>query len=323
LGIVFIDEEECRRSVLPAEAFAAVEKTFVSMSRGQARNFPVVRESIGHANALYGFKSGFDRSSLTLGVKAGGYWPENTKKALTNHQSSVFLFDADSGQLQSIVSGNFLTAVRTAAASAVSIKHLARADSRVLGIIGAGHQAGFQLRAACQALPFAKVLAWNLHTEMLPSLEKSAHSIRVPFSAVDRETLCAEADVIITITSSFEPLLKAQWIRPGTHLACMGSDTVGKQEIDVEIAMNARRFCDDVSQSLTIGEFQHAAKAGRLTDRDVIPIGDVICGSAQGRTGPRDITVFDGTGVALQDLAVAAIAVEKALKNGRAKRIAT
>ena len=121
------------------------------MARGDAYNFPVVREAIGHADALYGFKGGFDRAGSTLGVKAGGYWPHNLERGLGgNHQSTVFLFDPDTGKAAACVGGNYLTAARTAAASAVSIKHLARQDAKVLGMVGAGHQSAFQMRAAAR-----------------------------------------------------------------------------------------------------------------------------------------------------------------------------
>ena len=122
------------------------------MAKGDAYNFPVVREAIGYADALYGFKSGFDKAGKVLGVKSGGYWPGNMDKGLTNHQSTVFLFDPDTGQLAALVGGNYLTAVRTAASSAVSIAHLARKDAKVIGMVGAGHQAKFQLRAALEEI---------------------------------------------------------------------------------------------------------------------------------------------------------------------------
>ena len=118
------------------------------MARGEARNFPVIREALGHADALYGFKSGFDRAGGVLGLKSGGYWPGNAARGLTNHQSTVVLFDPDTGRPKALVAGNHLTAMRTAAASAVSIRHLARKDAKVLGMIGAGFQSTFQMKAA-------------------------------------------------------------------------------------------------------------------------------------------------------------------------------
>ena len=161
-------------------------------------------------------QSGFDRSGLVLGVKAGGYWPGNLDKGLTNHQSTVFLFDPDTGQLSALVGGNYLTALRTAASSAISIAHLARPDAKVLGMVGAGHQAQFQLRAAAEQRNFEKVVAWNFHPDMLPGLGKVASEIGLPFEAVEREQLGAESDVIISITSAHEPLMMKDWVKSGT-----------------------------------------------------------------------------------------------------------
>lgn len=300
-----IDEATAQSLIDETAAFDAIENVFATTARGQARNFPVVREAIGHADALYGFKSGIDKASMTLGVKAGGYWPHNAERGLTNHQSSVLLFDPDTGQMIAAVSGNHLTAMRTAAACAVSVEHLARKDAKVLGIVGAGHQTAFQLRAAAARRDFERVVAWNRSAEKLQGLAQVAQELGLAFETVSRDQLAAAADVIITITSCHEALLTAEQIRPGTHLACMGTDTVGKQEIDPQIFAKARVFTDEPVQSATLGEAQHAVKAGLLAERDITPLGEVITGAHPGRTDAADITVFDGTGVGLQDLAVA------------------
>lgn len=299
-------------------SFAAVESVFAAMSRGDAVNFPVIREAIGHADALYGFKSGFDRAGLNLGLKSGGYWPGNMDKGLTNHQSSVFLFDADSGQCRAVVGGNLLTALRTAAASAVSIRHLARADAKVLGMIGAGHQSAFQMRAAVKHRDFEKVIGWNLHPEMISRLADTAAELGLPFEAVDLDQLGAQADVIISITSSFDPILMDAQVRPGTHIACMGTDTVGKQEIEAALLVRAQVFTDEVAQSVTLGEAQHAIRDGLIKPDAVSELGAVINGTHPGRTSDAEITLFDGTGVGLQDLAVASAALELAIQRGTA-----
>ncbi len=317
-GLLIVSEEVCEKVVDRASAFTAVENVFAAMARGDAYNFPVIREAIGYADALYGFKSGFDKAGKALGVKSGGYWPGNMDKGLTNHQSTVFLFNPDTGQLQALVGGNYLTAVRTAASSSVSIAHLARKDSKVLGMVGAGHQSQFQLRAAAEQRDFEKVVAWNPHPEMLPRLGAVAEELGLPFEAVEREQLGAEADVIITITSAFEPLLKKEWIKPGTHIACMGTDTKGKQEVAAELVASATVFTDEVAQSITIGEAQHAVGSGALAEAAIIPIGAVINGDHAGRSSAEEITLFDGTGVGLQDLAVAAVAARLAEEQGLA-----
>lgn len=298
------------------DCFAAVEQVFAAMARDTAYNFPVIREAIGHADALYGFKSGFDRESLALGLKSGGFWPRNADRGLTNHQSTIFLFDADTGRCRAVVGGNLLTALRTAAASAVSIRHLARWDARVLGMIGAGHQSIFQLRAALDQRDFDRVVGWNLNPADLDRLAKVADERGIPFQAVDLDQLGAQADVIITITSSFAPILQAAQVRPGTHLACMGTDTKGKQEVEAALLGKASVFTDEVAQSVTIGEAQHAVAQGLIAPHDIIQIGAVINGDRPGRVSDDQITLFDGTGVGLQDLAVASAAVDLAVERG-------
>ncbi len=298
------------------DCFAAVEQVFAAMARDTAYNFPVIREAIGHADALYGFKSGFDRESLALGLKSGGFWPRNADKGLTNHQSTIFLFDADTGRCRAVVGGNLLTALRTAAASAVSIRHLARRDARVLGMIGAGHQSTFQLRAALDQRDFDRVVGWNLNPADLDRLAKVADERGIPFQAVDLDQLGAQADVIITITSSFAPILQAAQVRPGTHLACMGTDTKGKQEVEAALLGKASVFTDEVAQSVTIGEAQHAVAQGLIAPDDITQIGAVINGDRPGRVSDDQITLFDGTGVGLQDLAVASAAVDLAVERG-------
>ena len=314
--MLIVPEREIADLLTRDASFDAVEKVFAAMAAGDAYNFPVIREAIGHEDALYGFKGGFDGKGLTLGLKAGGYWPNNLdKRQLINHQSTVFLFDPDTGKVAAMVGGNYLTALRTAAASSVSIKHLARKDAKVMGMIGAGHQATFQLRAALEQRQFEKVIGWNYHPDMLPNIEKVASEAGVPFEAVPLEGM-VEADVVISITSTFAPTVMANHIAPGTHIACMGTDTKGKQEVETALLARATVFTDEVAQSISIGEAQHAIAEGLISEADVAQLGAVINGTNPGRTSDDEITLFDGTGVGLQDVAVAAAVVDLAVAKG-------
>lgn len=314
--MLIVPEREIASLMTREAAFEAVEQVFAAMASGDAYNFPVVREAIGHEDALYGFKGGFDRAGLTLGLKAGGYWPNNLeKRGLINHQSTVFLFDPDTGKPSAMVGGNALTALRTAAASSVSIKHLSRTDSKVIGMIGAEHQATFQLRAALEQRDFDKVIGWNYHPEMLPNIEKVAREAGLPIEAVDLPDM-VEADVIISITSAFAPSLMADHVSPGTHIACMGADTKGKQEVEAVLLARATVLTDEVAQSISIGEAQHAVAEGLIEQSDIHQIGAVINGTHPGRISDDQITLFDGTGVGLQDLAVASAVVDLAVDKG-------
>ena len=184
-----------------------------------------------------------------------------------------------------------------------------------MGMIGAGHQAKFQLRHALETHSFKKVIGWNYHPEMLPSLAEVAVEFDLPFEAVTLEGMI-EADVVISMTSSFNPIFSAAHIKDGTHIACMGTDTVGKQECNTDLIVKATVFTDEVAQSVTLGETQHAVSAGLKSRNDIIELGAVINGTHAGRTSDCETTLFDGTGVSLQDLAVSARIVEIAKAKG-------
>ncbi len=274
-----------------------------------------MREALG-GGRQYGFKSGLDAAGGQLGVKAGGYFPGNAARGITNHQSAVYLFDPETGVPLAMVGGNLLTALRTAAASALSIDRLARRDARVLGILGAGHQAQFQLRAAARVRAFDRVIAWNRTPEKLAGLRAVAADLGLPFEAVSPDRLGAEADVIVTITSSDRFSLCDAQVRPGTHLACMGTDTIGKQEVEPTLLARAALFTDEPAQSVSLGEAQHAVAAGLVAAASIVPLGDVLTGRHPGRRSDGEITLYDGTGVGLQDLAVAAVALRRAQEAG-------
>ncbi len=188
-------------------------------------------------------------------------------------------------------------------------------------MIGAGHQSAFQMRAAVMQRDFDKVIGWNYHPEMLSRLADTAGELGLPFEAVDLDRMGAEADVIISITSSFEAILKASQVGPGTHIACMGTDTKGKQEVEADLVAKATVFTDEVAQSVSIGECQHAIAEGLIAESEINELGAVINATHPGRRSDDEITLFDGTGVGLQDLAVAATVVDLAIARGIAVEV--
>ncbi len=304
MTIRLISEGQIADVLNPENAFSAVQDVFASME-SEAWNFPVVRESLGYQDALYGFKSGFDPASGALGLKAGGYWPNNGAKGIANHQSSIFLFDPETGQCKAILAGNTITALRTAAAAAVSIDRLAIAAPTTFGLVGTGHQSAFQLEAALRVRPFREVLIWNRSGRDLSKHHQIAEKYGAACREAELEQVVRSSQVIIAITSCFEALFPGDWVSSGTHIAAMGTDTKGKKELDPSLTSRALRFTDEIVQSRTIGEFQHLS-----SDVVITTIGAVIRGTASGRTDEEQVTVFDGTGVGLQDLACAQAVTE-------------
>jgi ornithine cyclodeaminase len=316
--MLIVSEDLARELVSIADAIQAVESTFAAMARGDARNYPVVREAVGYQDAVYGVKTGCDVSAPILGLKAGGYWPHNAAKGLGNHQSSTLLFDPETGRASALVSANYLTGIRTGAASAIATKYLSRPDSRVLGIIGTGVQARYQLEATMAVRDLTRVHAWNRSADRLSRFGEAVTALGLDFVAEsEREAVVRAADVLITVTPSQQALVDKAWVRPGTHISAMGCDTRGKQELDPELVAASALFVDDAAQAVTIGEFQHAFASGLITKDSLRgSIGEVIEARCNGRLDPDEITIFDGTGVSLQDLSVAALAVRLAEERG-------
>lgn len=316
--MLIISESLAQELVSIEDAIEAVAATFIAMAQGKARNYPVVREVVGHADAVYGVKAGADISAPFLGLKAGGYWPHNLPRGLTNHQSSTLMFDPETGRASGLVSANYLTGVRTGAASALATRALSRADATVLGIIGTGGQSVHQLRATAKVRGLTRVHAWDPMPENVARFAASVTALGLDYVAETSPQAVAEAaEIIITVTPSQKPILLKDWIRPGTHISAMGADTKGKQELDPALVAAARLFVDEAAQAISIGECQHAYAQGMIGAADLTALGEVLGGRAEGRRSGTEITLFDGTGVALQDLVVADLAMRRAMETGR------
>jgi ornithine cyclodeaminase len=314
--MLVVPEKLARELVSIEDALSAVGAAFAAGHARRARSYPVVRELVGHADAVFGVKAGFDASLPVLGLKAGGYWPGNAARGRANHQSVVLLFDPDSGQAAALVGANHLTGLRTGAASALAARHLARPEATVLGLIGTGGQAIFQFRAALGVRPITRVLAWDPSEANLNAFAKAVSGHGLAFAAPGIEGVARQADILITVTPSRAVLVRQDWIRPGTHISAMGADTAGKQELEPELVAGATLVVDDPEQAITIGECQHAYRLGLISrDRLGMTLGAVVSG-AFARASADEITLFDGTGVALQDLAVAELAYRRARERG-------
>ena len=314
----YLSEQAVQQSVTQEDVTKAIELVFRSRASGEAVNFPVVRETLKYADAVFGFKSGFDRSVPALCVKAGGLWPGNHARGLANHQSTILLFDPETGGPKALVRGTYLTALRTAAASALSIRALARHNAGTLGIIGAGGQAAFQIRAALKERPFRRLVIHDASEESALALKEAVADLDLETRLEPPEILASVSDVIITVTPAFSPVLKNDWIKPGVHLACMGADTKGKQEVEAALVARATLFGDEPAQNVAVGECQHAFAERLITQADITTLGEALAGRRSARREADEVTFFDSTGMGLQDLAAASIALEQALASGRA-----
>ncbi len=296
--------EDVTANVITHEiAYEAVKAALLEASSDRASVFPVVIAHAADPSNAFSIKSA--SSDSLAGVKIGSYWPGNESLGLPAHGTMVLLLDPATGRVAAAVEASTVNAYRTAAADAVAADLLARTDARTLAIFGNGHQALYECRALARIRPIERVLvvARNPDRGQAFCVDLSQHGIDA--EVADARDACEQADIVVTATPARAPLFDSMWIKPGTHLASMGSDAKGKQEMPPSLLLKSRLFCDLPAQSLVIGEFQHVADyvvEGRLP---LTPIGAVLAGVAPGRLSDDDITVFDSSGIALQDLAVA------------------
>lgn len=300
--ITFVSEAETQRLISHKAAFEPVRQALVAAASGDARVFPAVIAKASDPQNTFSLKSG--STAELAGLKVGSFWPGNPTKGLPRHNSTIFLIDQDTGRIGAVIEASAVNAYRTAAADAVAAKALGRPDSETLAIFGAGHQALHECAALARVLPIRRVLVVARDPARAEGFAaRLAEHVRgLTVEPSDAEAACRSADVITCATPSRVALFDAAWVRPGTHIAGMGSDARGKQELPLALFPRAKLFCDLPSQSIEIGEFQHARQDiehGALT---LTAIGDVLEGRATGRTSPNDITVFDSSGIALQDL---------------------
>lgn len=321
--MIVLSEAEGRELMSLDLAYSAVQRALVAAVDGSSIVNPVVIGRGLSAGETFSIKSGAAHEERVVGLKVGSYWPNNLAAGLAPHGSSIFLLDPATGRLAAVVEASRLNGPRTAAADAVAANLLARDDARTLSVIGAGHQAEFEVRALCAIRPIQRVLLVSRTEARATALrDKLSADLNVRIESVNVEQACREADILVTVTPSRAPLFDASWLEPGTHVASMGSDQAGKQELPPALLHRARLFCDVPSQSIAVGELQHVRadiEAGRLA---VTAIGDVLLGRAQGRLSPEEITVFDSSGFALQDLFVANSLLEKRERASKAAEAA-
>jgi alanine dehydrogenase len=218
-----------------------------------------------------------------------------------------------------ICDGSYHTVMRTGASAAVSVRWLARPDSKILAIVGAGHMAEGTIETCNEVLPWDEVRIWSRSQATLDGFA-AKYDGRFAFrleASTDLEHVVRGADVVVTITPARGPIVQDDWIAPGTHIAAVGADKSGDQELDPRILQRARIFVDDIRQCRTDGEINVPLSGGLISEDDVAgEIGQVITGKVPGRTSDDQVTVFDSTGIALQDSATVPLEYERALAAG-------
>jgi len=254
------------------------------------------------------------------GVKVVNSHPRNPSNyGLPTVMATIFLVKPETGQPLAIMGGTWITAMRTGAASGIASRHLARENSERLALIGAGAQAMAQLMGISEHFDLSEVRVWSKDPALAKRfISQAREAVQVEFNALDGPRDCvSRADIISTITPSTSPLIEDAWVDEGVHINAVGADAPGKQELDPAILRRARIFLDDWAQAMHGGEVNVPLSKGILSKDEIAgELSDVILGKVKGRLSPRDITLFDSTGLAIQDVATAHTVYLKALKSG-------
>lgn len=303
-----LDAKTIRELVGIKDVVDTVEEIFKAYGRGDVR-MPC---------KIYLDVSGGDFRAMPASVPglAGIKWvnvhPGNSALGLPAVMAMILINDPKTGRPLGLLDGTWITQARTGAAAAVATKHLARPDAETVGMIGCGGQSETMLRAIASVMKIKKLYLADKDHDRAAALAAKFTDLDVHL--VDSQ-LAAASDVVCTLTPSRAPIVMADWIQPGTHINAMGADAAGKQELDPELIKSARVFVDDWTQAAHSGEINVPLKNG-VIDKVAGSICDLLIGKIEGRKTVDEITIFDSTGLAIQDMAVARVVWEKANQNG-------
>ncbi|MGZ6132748.1 MAG: ornithine cyclodeaminase family protein [Myxococcaceae bacterium] len=302
----FIDREEVARRLTYPAAIRLVREAMIALSRGETLQLlrSILRLSPGHA---VGTMTGALGADAAFGVKLLSVFQENFARGKPSHQGLVVLFEPESGAPVCALDAGEITAIRTAAATAVATDALARPDARRLALLGYGEQASTHVRALREVRRFDGITVWGrspARAEAFARRTERALGVPVRASSSAQEAV-AEADVVCTLTAASEPVLLGRWLRPGTHVNLVGSSYLGPVEVDSDLVVASRFIADSREGCLRQGaEFVKAKEAGLIgEDHLVAEIGEVLSGKVPGRRTAGELTVYKSLGHIVQDLA--------------------
>jgi len=270
-------------------------KVYLSLERGDFRAMPA---------ALPG----------CAGLKWVNVHPQNPSRGLPSVMAVLIYNDPETGYPLAIMDATEITAYRTGAAAAIASKYLARRSPHTLGVIGAGYQAYTQILAHAELFNPISISAFDISRAAVDRLGQSLPHFSIRSCSIQE---AVASDIVCTLTPSRSPVVKREWVRPGTHINAVGADAPGKEELDPSILKDAIVVIDDLTQASHSGEINVPIEKGLYSTSEVHgTLAEVIAGKKKGRTDSKAITVFDSTGIAVEDLAVAKLLFEKAQQAG-------
>jgi alanine dehydrogenase len=302
---LYLREADVEQLLTPEDAVEAIEGCFARIARGAVENRPRFR--LGVTEGVFHVLAAADLELGVAGLKAYVGFAEGTRFV-------VQLFAADRPELLAVIEADRLGQLRTGAASAVAARHLAKEGARTLGVIGTGWQAESQVRCIRAALPgIEEVVAYSRNAERLADFCK-----RLDCEAGEYNKDAAEQDVVVTITSSRDPVLRGEWLQPGALVCAAGANRIQARELDNAVLERATFVCCDSREQakLEAGDLVEPVERGVLDWLEVHELSEVVAGEISGRQDEDDIVVFKSLGIAAEDLAVASLVVERARERG-------
>jgi len=324
-ALLVINRKEVARALPMADCIAAVDRAMRAYSRADA-NIPLRTVfALPGGRDFFGVMPGYLGDPRALGAKILTVYPENAQRGLSSHVGLVLLFDVAMGHPIAVMDAGAITAIRTAAATAVATRALARANATNLTILGTGEQAVTHLEAVSLVRQLRTVRIWGRSTDKARKFAREhASRLALPIEVRESADSAVEgADIVCTVTAAREPILRGAALRPGTHVNLVGSSRLGAREADDDVVTRSRFFVDSrMSAGAEAAELRHAQDAGLVTERHVLgEIGEVLNGNIAGRTGSDEITVYKSLGIAPQDLAAANAIYERASRENIGTRV--
>jgi len=320
LALLIITEQELKQYVkLNSEAISIVEEGFTKLAEGEVVMPPIMRVDVHDQNGEVDVKTAYIKGKDMFAIKVSSGFFDNYKLGLPSGNGLMMLLSTQTGIPQALLLDNgYLTEVRTAAAGAISVKYLARQNIHTVGIIGAGSQARFQLRALKLIRDFQKVLVYARSSDRAKEYaDDMAKELNIVVEVIESpEQVVRNSDVVITTTPAREPIIQADWLHPGLHITAMGSDAEHKQEIESEVLARVDKLvCDTKAQCARLGELHHALDSGVISDQsNIIELGQITSNKVSGRDRDDQITICDLTGTGVQDTAIALYAYNEMVK---------
>lgn len=247
-----------------------------------------------------------------IGTKIVNVHPGNPKIGLKTVMAKIILNDAETGATIAFMDGTYITGMRTGAASAVATKYLAKENAKTLGVIGAGYQSIFQIMAITKVRKIEKILVYDLFDEKIKNLSETLakENIKIEKTKLEDAVRC---DIVATVTPAREPVVFKDMVLPGTHINAIGADAKGKEELDPQILKDAKIVIDNWEQASCSGEINVPLSKGIITKENIYAeLAEIVLGNKKGRENEKEITVFDSTGLAIQDLFTACHVFKKA-----------